>query len=430
MVRVTWFVAPVVAARLLFGSESGAEEGGRQLRARLLATPLETDLTVGLRNGQTWKGTFTDITDSTFRLLAEPDKETRKRMRVDAGVKLKKTFSLDDIVALEGAVSAELVERYLVLHAEEAARMKALLTASAAVGFRLLAGAGRRTVILETIESGGPFQYVVPSDMSDRSEKELDESGAEGFRVVPSSIGATLGEPSAVLERGPDDTSPRDYRVLATSREGTLEEELLEAAAQGFRVIGLTTPGQRVVILESSSPPAGSTTAVPECRLLADFESPQLSQQAAEGYRLTACSDGERLCVLEKTQARLPEDPYVVLAAAKISTLEKGMNEVGHRGYRLHPAALGVQSRDGVVGEIFAVMEKTESASPLEYRIVSASRTTDIQKEVGLAAQNGFQAVAMTSETKTMAGTGGLTSVRAATDASGVFVVMERPASK
>jgi hypothetical protein len=38
--------------------------------------------------------------------------------------------------------------------------------------------------------------------------------------------------------------------------------------------------------------------------------------------------------------------------------------------------------------------------------------------------------VAMTSETKTMAGTGGLTGVRAGTDTSGVFVVMERPASK
>lgn len=216
--------------------------------------------------------------------------------------------------------------------------------------------------------------------------------------------------------------------MLATSREGTLEKELLETVAQGYRVIGLTTPGQRVVLLEAPSPSAGSPAAASEYRLLSDFESPQLSRQAAEGYLLRACSDGERLCVFEKTIEAMPEDPYVLLSTAQVSTLEKEMNEAGHRGYRLHPAALGIDSRGFAVGGTFAVMEKTESVPGLDYRIVSGYRTSDIQKEVAIAAREGFDVLSMTSETKNVSGTA-LISVRAM-EASRVFVVMERPNSK
>ena len=64
------------------------------IRARLLATRLETDVTVELLNGQKWKGALTDIAEKSFLLLAEPDKETRKRLKLSSGMKLKKNLAI------------------------------------------------------------------------------------------------------------------------------------------------------------------------------------------------------------------------------------------------------------------------------------------------------------------------------------------------
>jgi hypothetical protein len=56
-------------------------------------------------------------------------------------------------------------------------------------------------------DSGEPFEYAVV-ELSEKSEKELDESGALGFRVVPRTIGSMLGHAGAVLERAPGDSVP------------------------------------------------------------------------------------------------------------------------------------------------------------------------------------------------------------------------------
>lgn len=152
-----------------------------------------------------------------------------------------------------------------------------------------------------------------------------------------------------------------------------------------------------------------------------------MSQQAADGYRLVGCSDGERLCVLEKTTDPLYDDAYLFLGTAAISTLEKELNEAGLRGYRLHPAALGVEGEGIAITEIFAIMEKTGSPSQFAYRTFSADLISRIQEEVALAARDGFQVVAMTSGKKDVSGTG-FTLVNTAP--IGVLVVMERSTSK
>lgn len=419
MFRISWMIFALVVASLFLEAGAAAEETGSQIRARLLATPLESDVTVGLRTGQTWKGKLTELNQNGLRILAEPDPETRKRLRVDSGTKLKKTFSFDDVAALEGPVSANLVAKYLVLEAVEPFRMRDLLAATAGAGFRLRVGAGARAVVLERVESGGPFAYAVPSDQWEKSEKALAEWGAQGFRIVPSTIGAWLGKPGAVLERAPDESHPRNYRLLSTGREGTLEKEFLEAVEQGYRPVGLTTPGLRLLILETGD----TSSPAPDYRLLSDVDSAKLTGLARDGYRLSFCSDGEKLCVAEKTADPMVENAYVLLAAAKTSALEKAMNEAGLGGYRLHRAAFGVVSGDEVPGETFAVMEMSPSNTPFEYRISSDRRVQELQKEVGLAAGEGFEVAVMTSDLKSVPSKG-------ATENAGLLVVMERPQSK
>jgi hypothetical protein len=401
----------IAVASMFLGLGAAAEENASQIRARFLATPLESDVTVGLRTGQTWKGTLTELNATGLRVLAVPDPQTQKRLRVDSKTKLKKNFSFDDVIALEGPVSAELVGKYLVLEAEAPFRMRDLLAAGAGAGFRLRAGAGARAVLLEKAESGGPFAYAVAPDLSEKSEQDLSNLGAQGFRIVPSTVGAWLGKPGVVLERGPDESQSRSYRLLSTAREGTLEKEFLEAVEQGYRPVGLTTPGPRVTILETGAP----SSAASDYRLLSDLDSTQLTGLARDGYRLSFCSDGEKLCVAEKTAESMVGNAYVLLAAPKTSTLEKGMSEAASRGYRLHRAAFGV-----VAGETFAVMEKSESSTLFEYRILSDRRIPEMQKKVALAAREGFEFAAMTSDIKSLPSPG-------KTETAGLFMAMERP---
>jgi hypothetical protein len=409
----------IAVASLFLEAGAAAEETAGQIRARLLATPLESDVAIGLRIGQTWKGTLTELKENGLRVHAAPDPETRKRLRVDSGTKLNKTFKFDDVVALEGPVSADLVARYLVLEAVEPYRMRDLLTAAAGGGFRLRAGAGARVVVLERVESGGPFAYAVPRDQWEKSEKELAEWGAQGFRIVPSTIGAWLGKPGAVLERSPEESQPKSYRFLSTAREGTLDREFLEVVGQGYRPVGLTTPGPRVAILETGAP--GSPAS--DYRLLSDVDSAQLTGLVRDGYRLSFCSDGEKMCVAEKTAESMFENAYRLLAAPKASALEKAMNEASLQGYRLHRAAFGVLSGGDVAGETFAVMEKSKSSTPFEYRIFSERRVPEIQKKVGLSAGEGFEVAAMTSDLKSVPSKGGA-------ESAGIFLVVERPQSK
>ncbi len=71
-------------------------------------------------------------------------------------------------------------------------------------------------------------------------EKELDEVAAKGFRVL---YGAPTQQfdMSILLERVPDPVSePYRYKVLATSRLKTMEKELNDLAKQGYQLLPRT----------------------------------------------------------------------------------------------------------------------------------------------------------------------------------------------
>ena len=71
-------------------------------------------------------------------------------------------------------------------------------------------------------------------------EKELDEAAAKGFRVM---YGApTQNFDMAILLRRIQDSgqTPYSYKVLATMRNKTMEKELNEAARQGYRLLPRT----------------------------------------------------------------------------------------------------------------------------------------------------------------------------------------------
>lgn len=78
-------------------------------------------------------------------------------------------------------------------------------------------------------------------------QKELQQAGNEGFEYKGQTVfSTTFGgkEVVVILERDPDaQIHAWEYKLLATSKTGTMQKELSEAGAQGFQFVGVTVGG-------------------------------------------------------------------------------------------------------------------------------------------------------------------------------------------
>jgi len=70
-------------------------------------------------------------------------------------------------------------------------------------------------------------------------ERELDEAAAKGFRVLYGAPTVTY-DMALFLQRMENPEKPYTYKILATSRNKTMEKELNELAAKGFRLLPRT----------------------------------------------------------------------------------------------------------------------------------------------------------------------------------------------
>lgn len=86
---------------------------------------------------------------------------------------------------------------------------------------------------------------------------------------------------------------------------------------------------------------------------------------------------------------------YKVLAASKTSTMQKELQEAGESGYRF-VAAMGGETAIGGK-EVVVLLEKAGQAlTRYEYRVLATSKTSTLQKELQEAADAGWLAVGQT----------------------------------
>ena len=145
---------------------------------------------------------------------------------------------------------------------------------------------------------------------------------------------------------------PVEYRVLATNKTSTMQKEMQEAAAAGFRfgdVMGGDTAfggSEVVVIMVRDGSPAG-------------FE-----------YRL--------------------------LATNKTSTMQKEMQEAGDAGYEYRGQTVFKSTFGGK--EVVAILERAPDAKIVryEYRLLATKKTSTMQKELAEAGDQGYGFVGMT----------------------------------
>jgi len=93
---------------------------------------------------------------------------------------------------------------------------------------------------------GSAYEYrLLATTKTSTMEKELNQSGGEGFRyrhVMGGETGFGGSEVVVVMTRDPAATvEPRyQYKLLATSKTSTMEKELQEAGDAGFECVGQT----------------------------------------------------------------------------------------------------------------------------------------------------------------------------------------------
>ena len=156
--------------------------------------------------------------------------------------------------------------------------------------------------------------------------------------------------PSASAQRLKIEPEQR-YLLLATKKTSTMQKELNEAAAQGFRIA------------------VGSPTSGTEMALL-----------------------------LERVAQ--PEDAYTyrLLATTRTSTMQKELTEAALDGFRLLPRTMIAKERMFGGPEIVVILERPQKVEKrYEYKLLATNLTSTLQKELTQAKADGFVLVGMVS---------------------------------
>ncbi len=142
-----------------------------------------------------------------------------------------------------------------------------------------------------------------------------------------------------------------EYQVLATSKTSTMEKEMNDAGALGFKFLsvmgGGTAGGQEVVALmqKGGATPEGKY----RYKLLATSRTStmqrEMSDASMEGYDYvgqtvfqSAFGGEEVVSLVERAAASESQYIYKLVATARTSTLQKELSQLGRDGY----SALGL----------------------------------------------------------------------------------------
>ena len=180
-------------------------------------------------------------------------------------------FFLALVVLLSGAdISAQVEvspgQRYLLLATTRTSTMQEELGEAADLGFRIVAGSptsgDEMALFLERVATPpDTYEYLVlATSRTITMQEEVQEAAARGFRLLPRTLiskSQVFGDDEVVvvLERRPNGGGPRyEYRLLATTLTSTLQDEVTRAIAGGFAIAGLVSRNEHMVILEREVP--------------------------------------------------------------------------------------------------------------------------------------------------------------------------------
>ena len=153
-----------------------------------------------------------------------------------------------------------------------------------------------------------------------------------------------------------------NYKILATNKTSTMEKELKDAGALGYRFVAVM---------------GGET-----------------------GF-----GGSEAVILREKAQDDKNTYNFRLLATNRTSTLQKELQEAGEAGYH----AVGQTVFESMFGgrETVAIVQKSSDqalAVQYEYKLVATSKTSTLEKELRAVVESGFQAIDLTVGKTAMGG--------------------------
>lgn len=155
---------------------------------------------------------------------------------------------------------------------------------------------------------------------------------------------------------------PVEYRVLATNKTSTMQKEMSDAAAVGFR-FGGTMGGE------------------------------------------TAFGGNEVVVVMTKAGAAAPRYEYRLLATTKTSTMQRELQEAASAGFEYKGQSVFSSMFGGK--EVVVILERdreSTSKGRWEYRLLATSKTSTMQRELSDTGADGFEFVGMTVGSTAMGG--------------------------
>lgn len=151
--------------------------------------------------------------------------------------------------------------QYKLLATTKTSTMQKEIDQTSAQGYRILVGSptsgSEMAIFLSrdgTVEA--PYKYkLLATSRTGTMQKELNEAAANGFRLIPSTMIAKSGmligvEIVMILEQPPKVVRQYEYKLLATSLTSTLQKEVTEAQAAGFKIVGMVSRGEHMVVME------------------------------------------------------------------------------------------------------------------------------------------------------------------------------------
>ena len=165
------------------------------------------------------------------------------------------------------------------------------------VGIALLAL--NAAVVVEGQEAAGKY-LLLAAERTATMQREIDDAAARGFRVFGASPN---GDSEAVflLEKS---SGKYQYRLLAATRTGTLQREISEAAAEGYHIVprAVARKGDELLVLMEKDPegPARSQYRVLATERTGTLQK-EITQASNDGFTLIAVArTGEHIAILER----------------------------------------------------------------------------------------------------------------------------------
>lgn len=264
-------------------------------------------------------------------------------------------------------------------------------------------------------EHSGIYEYLLLGSSEPRAlENQMNGAGDRGYQLYPGAVWDR--PLMVLMERSPVEPADHEYSVLQTNRTSTLVTEIEENHAKGFSPVGGAQANKHLVITEKRAErvadvptPASPKVTVGGSRKVVTIETrkistmqEELNENAAQGFRILAASTvdedpyGSELTLTLQEQG----DPsvtyeYIVMATNATSKMEKELNEAARDGFRMLPGTVLLKRTMFRGVELVTMAEKpSEPETIYEYLVLAAMRGSTLEKEIAEAAAQGYEVVA------------------------------------